>query len=71
MTQPLHDICNLGLHLRSLNDDIVPAVVSLFRAVTNLNTLHMKCSIFAGGGQCDVSESLCCLFSVKLFFSFG
>ncbi|CAN6543499.1 unnamed protein product [Malus baccata var. baccata] len=47
--ESLHDICNLGLHLRSLNDDIVPAVVYLFRAVTNMNTLHIKCSIFAGG----------------------
>ncbi|KAM2731242.1 hypothetical protein EV2_034926 [Malus domestica] len=42
VTEPLHDICNLGLHLRSLNDDIVPAVVSLFRAVTSMNTLHIS-----------------------------
>ncbi|KAM2065221.1 hypothetical protein EV1_028001 [Malus domestica] len=39
---PLDDIRYLGLHLRSLNNELVPAVVSLLRGVPSLNTLNIE-----------------------------
>ncbi|KAM5559441.1 F-box/LRR-repeat protein [Rosa sericea] len=36
---PLDEISNLGIHIYGLDDDLVPAMVSLLRGMTNLNTL--------------------------------
>ncbi|XP_024191400.1 uncharacterized protein LOC112195259 isoform X2 [Rosa chinensis] len=39
MPLPLDEISNLGIHIYSLKDVLVPAMVSLLRGMTNLNTL--------------------------------
>ncbi|CAL2273070.1 unnamed protein product [Prunus armeniaca] len=36
------DISYLGMHIESLDDDIVPAMVSLLRGIPNLKTLYIK-----------------------------
>ncbi|CAL2268278.1 unnamed protein product [Prunus armeniaca] len=38
----LHNICDLSVHCRNLNDDLVPAAVSLLRGMPNLNILYIK-----------------------------
>ncbi|KAM5559442.1 putative F-box/FBD/LRR-repeat protein [Rosa sericea] len=40
----LDDLCCFGVELKNLNDDLVPAVVSLLREMPNLNTLQIQCS---------------------------
>ncbi|XP_034225605.1 uncharacterized protein LOC117635383 [Prunus dulcis] len=45
---PLVDICNLSLHIRNLNDDLITAVVFLLGGMPNLNTLHIKCTFSSG-----------------------
>ncbi|KAM1157675.1 hypothetical protein FF1_028246 [Malus domestica] len=51
---PLDDIRYLGLHLRSLNNELVPAVVSLLRGVPNLNTLNIE----SGRGRRETNPML-------------
>ncbi|KAK9921290.1 hypothetical protein M0R45_029807 [Rubus argutus] len=36
------DISYLGMNIRSLDDDVVPAMVSLMKGMPNLNTLNLK-----------------------------
>ncbi|XP_008237110.1 PREDICTED: F-box/FBD/LRR-repeat protein At2g26030-like [Prunus mume] len=42
MSAPLDNIRKLGIHCSSLKDDLVPAMVSLVRGMTNLNSLYIK-----------------------------
>lgn len=53
---PLVDICNLSLHIRNLNDDLIPAVVFLLGGMPNLNTLHIKCTFSSGLANYLVSD---------------
>ncbi|PRQ18430.1 putative F-box domain, leucine-rich repeat domain, L domain-containing protein [Rosa chinensis] len=39
---PLDDITYLSMHIMSLTDDLVPAMVSLLRGMPNLSTLYIK-----------------------------
>ncbi|TQD86946.1 hypothetical protein C1H46_027460 [Malus baccata] len=44
---PLHDVTFLRIEFEELNeDDIIPTLVSLFKAVPNLNTLHIRRKFF-------------------------
>ncbi|PQP92438.1 F-box/FBD/LRR-repeat protein [Prunus yedoensis var. nudiflora] len=42
VSRPFDDISYLGMHIESLDDDIVPAMVSLLRGMPNLKTLYIK-----------------------------
>lgn len=43
MAAPILDnICNLRIHCTTLEDDLVPAVVSLLRGMPNLNSLSIR-----------------------------
>ncbi|KAM2066663.1 hypothetical protein ACFX1T_043109 [Malus domestica] len=47
MPGPLHDVTFLRIEFEELNeDDIIPTLVSLFKAVPNLNTLHIRRKFF-------------------------
>ncbi|KAM1022194.1 hypothetical protein FF1_043113 [Malus domestica] len=44
---PLHDVTFLRIEFEELiEDDIIPTLVSLFKAVPNLNTLHIRRKFF-------------------------
>ncbi|PQP92019.1 F-box/FBD/LRR-repeat protein [Prunus yedoensis var. nudiflora] len=51
MSAPLDNIRKLGIHCSSLKDDLVPAMVSLVRGMTNLNTLYIKTSLDGGDAK--------------------
>lgn len=42
MAAPICDTSYLHINIASLNNDLVPAVVSLMRGMSNLNTLYIK-----------------------------
>ncbi|KAL6269913.1 hypothetical protein ACE6H2_026824 [Prunus campanulata] len=56
MSAPLDNIRKLGIHCSSLKDDLVPAMVSLVRGMTNLNSLYIKTSLDGGDAKSAVSS---------------
>lgn len=42
MAAPICDTSYLHINIASLNNDLVPAMVSLMRGMSNLNTLYIK-----------------------------
>ncbi|XP_021803009.1 F-box/LRR-repeat protein At3g58900-like [Prunus avium] len=56
MSAPLDNIRKLGIHCSSLKDDLVPAMVSLVRGMTNLNSLYIKTSLDGGDTKSVVSS---------------
>ncbi|KAH0977179.1 hypothetical protein GBA52_026898 [Prunus armeniaca] len=56
MSAPLDNIRKLGIHCSSLKDDLVPAMVSLVRGMTNLNSLYIKTSLDGGDAKSVVSS---------------
>ena len=46
MPLPLDNIHDLTLHVESVNDDFVPAMVSLLRRITTLNTLCITSVVY-------------------------
>lgn len=72
MSAPLDNIRKLGIHCSSLKDDLVPAMVSLVRGMTNLNSLYIKTSLDGGDAKSVVNVSQCCLLiSLSHTFSYS
>lgn len=56
------DISYLGMNIRSLDDDVVPAMVSLMKGMPNLNTLNLKSNHSIYIRQPDVRACLLSLY---------
>lgn len=63
------DIFHFNMHLRSLNDALVPAVACLLKGMPNLNTLNIK-SKPPRGQPCMVSEILYSLLTILFHLYF-
>ncbi|KAK9921297.1 hypothetical protein M0R45_029814 [Rubus argutus] len=53
---PLDNVCRLHMYVGSFDDDLIPSIVSLFRAMPNLCTLYIKSRPPLHGPKSNTSE---------------